>query len=75
MRLKLVKIFGVMSFFVQAKRTAMIIADGDVKVGMIARDTFILCGIFVALKKRNPSVPTMLWVPENVIQRHVLRRC
>jgi len=29
MRLKLIKIFGVMSFFVQAKRTAMIIADGD----------------------------------------------
>lgn len=45
MRLKLIKIFGVMSFFVQAKRTAIIIAEGDVKVGMIARDTFILCGI------------------------------
>ncbi len=66
MRLKLIKIFGVMSFFAQAKRTAMIIADGDVKVGMIARDTFILCDIFMALEKKNPSVPTMLWVTENV---------
>lgn len=35
------EIFGVMSFFVQAKRTATIIAEGDAKVGMIARDTFM----------------------------------
>lgn len=34
-------IFGEMSFFGMAKRTATVTADGDVKVGMIAKDTFV----------------------------------
>jgi len=34
-------IFGEMSFFGMAKRTATVTADGDVKVGMIAKDTFM----------------------------------
>ena len=34
-------IFGEMSFFGMAKRTASVTADGDVKVGMIAKDTFM----------------------------------
>lgn len=34
-------VFGEMSFFGRAKRTATVTADGDVKVGMIAKDTFM----------------------------------
>ena len=34
-------IFGEMSFFGMAKRTASVIADGDVIVGMITKDTFM----------------------------------
>lgn len=34
-------IFGEMSFFGMAKRTATVVADGDVKVGMITKDTFM----------------------------------
>ena len=34
-------IFGEMSFFGMAKRTATVTADGDVIVGMIAKDTFM----------------------------------
>jgi signal-transduction protein with cAMP-binding, CBS, and nucleotidyltransferase domain len=34
-------IFGEMSFFGMAKRTATVTADGDVKVGMITKDTFM----------------------------------
>ena len=34
-------IFGEMSFFGMAKRTATVTANGDVKVGMIAKDTFM----------------------------------
>jgi CRP-like cAMP-binding protein len=36
-------VFGIMSFFFpeQAKRTATIIADGDVTVGMVLKDTFL----------------------------------
>jgi CRP-like cAMP-binding protein len=39
--LKAGDIFGEMSFFGMAKRTATVIADGSVKVGMIAKDTFM----------------------------------
>lgn len=34
-------IFGEMSFFGMAKRTATVTADGDVKVGMITKDAFM----------------------------------
>ena len=34
-------IFGEMSFFGMAKRTASVTADGDVIVGMITKDTFM----------------------------------
>ncbi|MBF8277676.1 MAG: crp 2 [Candidatus Brocadiaceae bacterium] len=34
-------IFGEMSFFGMAKRTATVTADGEVKVGMITKDTFV----------------------------------
>ena len=34
-------IFGEMSFFGMPKRTASVVADGDVKVGMISKDKFM----------------------------------
>ncbi|HJW87697.1 MAG TPA: cyclic nucleotide-binding domain-containing protein [Candidatus Brocadiaceae bacterium] len=34
-------IFGEMSFFGMAKRTATVTAEGEVKVGMITKDTFV----------------------------------
>jgi len=34
-------IFGEMSFFGMAKRTATVTADGDIKVGMITKDVFV----------------------------------
>ncbi|QQR68019.1 MAG: cyclic nucleotide-binding domain-containing protein [Candidatus Brocadia sp.] len=39
--LKTGDIFGEMSFFGMAKRTASVTADGDVVVGMITKDTFM----------------------------------
>lgn len=39
--LKAGDIFGEMSFFGMAKRTATVTADGEVKVGMITKDTFV----------------------------------
>ncbi|BBO15976.1 conserved hypothetical protein [Candidatus Brocadia pituitae] len=48
-------IFGEMSFFGMAKRTASVTADGDVLVGMITKDTFM-----EAINKLSPEVRVKL---------------
>ena len=48
--LKTGDIFGEMSFFGMAKRTASVTADGDVVVGMITKDTFM-----EAINKLSPE--------------------
>ncbi|TVM03547.1 MAG: hypothetical protein CV087_04845 [Candidatus Brocadia sp. WS118] len=48
-------IFGEMSFFGMAKRTASVTADGDVVVGMITKDTFM-----EAINKLSPDARVKL---------------